>query len=175
MKKIDGEVSYYQASWNTDNGSCGQLAATADLAYLQAVFGIGLPTFYLSNPYYLYLSLLDIIPHSTKNYGTTPSQMVIGLSSFATKNRYTYKVQYNPLSTTSYNNYKTSINNDIPALIDTTNHPKYGEHWGIGIGYRTVNYNGNIIYECVMDDGWGNPEVIINNKYVEGLLFINPQ
>lgn len=175
MKKIDGEVSYYQASWNTDNGSCGQLAATAALAYLQAVFGIGLPTFYLSNPYYLYLSLLDIIPHSTKNYGTTPSQMVTGLSSFATKNRYTYKVHYNPLSTASYNNYKTYINNDIPSLIDTTNHPKYDEHWAIGIGYRTVNYNGNITYQCVVDDGWGNPEVYINNTYVEGILFITPQ
>ena len=174
MKKIDGEVSYYQASWNNDN-SCGQLAATADLAYLQAVFGIGIPSFYVSNPYYLYLSLKDIIPHSIEDYSTTGSQIVSGLNSFATKNKYRYKSRYDVMSSSVYNKYKTNINNDIPALVKTTGHPKYKNHWGIGIGYRTVNYNGNIIYECVMDDGWGNPEVIINNKYVDGLLFINPQ
>lgn len=175
----DADFSYYDPKWNVEGsayeGSCGQVAATATLAYLQAVFGIGMPSFFVSNPYYLFLSLLDIIPHDTNNYGTSPSQMITGLNSFAKKNKYTYKASYNSLTTTSYNKYKTTIKNDIPALIDTTNHPKYGEHWAIGIGYRTVNYDGHITYQCVVDDGWGNPEVFISNKYVEGILFINPQ
>ncbi|MCD7772753.1 MAG: hypothetical protein LUH08_01675, partial [Ruminococcus sp.] len=162
----DADFSYYDPAWNTESkypSSCGQVAATAVLAYLQAVEGIDLPTFYLQTPYYLFLELIQTIPHNDESYATSVLGMVTGLNNYATKKGCSYYVTSAAFSTSAENTYRTKARDEIPSLISITGHPKYGDHWVIGYGYKTVQLTSGTSKSVIVDDGWGNDNICISD------------
>lgn len=173
----DADFSYYDPSWNSAakyEGSCGQVAATAILAYLDAVFGINMPTFYLQNPYYLFYELLNTIPHSTEGYLTSPGYIVDGLNYYATQKKYSYSTTVSTFSTTAENKYRTKIRSGIPSMIAISDHPLYGDHWVIGYGYRTVQGSrGDITKSVIVDDGYGNDNIMLNNLFIKYFVYFN--
>lgn len=172
----NSDFSYYDPSWNTAakyGGSCGQLAATAILAFLAAEGSINIPIFYVQNPYYLFLELIQTIPHATSDYSTNIIDLVTGLNNFAAKKKYSYSTSYSAFSTTSENKYRTKIRNGIPSIVGLTGHPLYQEHWVIGYGYRTVQGNAGISKSVIVDDGWGNEKIYISDLYINSFVYFS--
>ncbi len=173
----NSDFSYYDPAWNTENtytGSCGQIAATGVLAFLGSEGSINMPIFYLQHPYNLFLELLRIIPHNAKNYGTIPTYMVAGLNNYAAQKKYSYSTSYSAFSTTSENKYRTKIRSGIPSMMAISNHPLYNRHWVIGYGYKTVKGSrGDISKSVIVDDGWGNDNIVLSNLFIDYFVYFN--
>lgn len=56
---------------------------------------------------------------------------------------------------------------EIPFLVCTLNHPKYGNHWVTGYGY---NYSNGTCYPIV-NDGWGNKGIAINPIFLRQIVW----
>ena len=172
----DADFSYYDPSWNSDakyGGSCGQLAATAILAFLAAEGSINIPIFYVQNPYYLFLELIQIIPHASDSYGTSPTQIFSGLKKYSQNKNYSYSVSYGLFSTTAENMYRSKVRSGIPSMVQIINHPLYKEHWVIGYGYRTVQGNAGTSKSVIVDDGWGNEKIYISDLYINSFVYFS--
>lgn len=162
------DLSYYDPDWNTREkyeGSCGQIAATGILAYLASEGSVNIPVFYVKNPYYLFLELIQIIPHRTIDYGTTPVQIVTGLTNYAENKSYSYTVSYK-LFSEGETAYKSNIRKGIPCMVQIVGHPKYGSHWTMGYGYKIVELTSGTSASVIVDDGWGNDNICISNIYI---------
>lgn len=172
----NSDFSYYDPSWNSAakyEGSCGQLAATAILAFLAAEGSINIPIFYVQNPYYLFLELIQIIPHASDNYGTSPVQIVNGLNKYSKNKNYSYSVSYSLFSTTAENKYRSKVRSGIPSMVQIINHPLYKSHWIIGYGYRTVQGNAGTSKSVIVDDGWGNEKIYISDLYINSFVYFS--
>lgn len=173
----NSDFSYYDTAWYADGtygGSCGQIAATGILAFLGAEGSINMPIYYLQNPYSLFLELIQTIPHGTEDYGTDVIDLTTGLNAYASKKKYSYSTSYVAFSTTSENNYRTRIRNGMPSIVGLTGHPLYKEHWVIGYGYKTVKGSrGDISKSVIVDDGWGNDNIVLSNIFVDFFVYFN--
>lgn len=61
---------------------------------------------------------------------------------------------------------------DINSLQFTLDGTDKGEHWVVGTGYRTVKLSGVAFNTVIVNDGWGNVNVVINMSYVDGCIYI---
>lgn len=73
-----------------------------------------------------------------------------------------------------YGKIKSYIQKNRPLIVGLTNHPTYEEHWVVGTGYSIVRSSSlgyaNIV---IVNDGWGNRGIRVNNVYVDGCLYIS--
>lgn len=62
---------------------------------------------------------------------------------------------------------------NTPVIAGLANHPIYKGHWVVAYGTK-LRYNGNkIIYKWyIVNDGWGNDNVVINSNYCDGIVYL---
>ena len=62
---------------------------------------------------------------------------------------------------------------NTPVIAFLLNHPIYKTHWVVAYGTK-LRYSGSkIIYKWyVVNDGWGNDNVVINSNYCAGIVYL---
>ncbi|OLR56915.1 hypothetical protein BHK98_02765 [Hornefia porci] len=90
------------------------------------------------------------------------------LSDRKTKTKLTNKTGLN--SKEVYSTIKGKIKANRPLVVGLTGHKKYGDHWVVGTGYKKIKKSGKIRSYIIVNDGWGNTNININLKYVDGCV-----
>lgn len=159
-------------SYNPD-GRCGAVAAAIFLRYYDDY----VDTKYIQGSYKTANGekLINLLVDSYIGISTDYSRMITGLNKYLSDRKIISRFHETKgkNSATVYSTVKTYIKNDKPLIVGLTNHPKYKEHWVVGIGYSTVyskilGYG----YVVIINDGWGNTGIRINNSYVDGCIYI---
>lgn len=169
-KGLSNETRLY--SYNPD-GRCGAVAAAIVLTYYDC---------YKYNKYvsgnltsFTGCSLINFLVKNYLGTETYYADLTSGLNRYL-KDRGISTRFYKILgkkSTSVFNKVKSYIKKDCPLIIGLTGHPSYEEHWVVGTGYSIVYSNefgyANVV---IVNDGWGNKNVRINNCYVDGAVYI---
>lgn len=171
VKRLPNSTSTF-TSKGTDvegMGVCGYIAAAIFLDYYNRYIYNGmLPTQYAND----YKELINKL-YSCGDGGTGISQsaLVMVINTFMNLNNKNGYLYMSAATSELYSKYCYSINRDKPAIIVIKNHSTYGHHVVVGHGYYYENVNGNL-YNCIIvNDGWGNTNVIINEAYMESVTY----
>lgn len=171
FKKLETKLRTF--SYNPD-GRCGSVAAAILLAYYHdAIDSYMVPSYLLADSNgQIFTDYLK--PHIEDIDGTGGSgteDVVSGMSWYiATRGLYeTYSVY--SAHNAQYITLENCINLGRPVIVDLSCHPKYKEHWVVGYGYRYTNSNSE--HFVLVNDGWGNRDVLIEWSYVDDLVYLN--
>lgn len=175
-------------SYNPDN-ICGSTAAAMLLMYYDKVYNDSyVPNSWeSSNGVYLIEKLVPFI-ENPRGAGSSMLDAINGLNNYLTQRGF---------SRTVYN--RSSYSLDLrkgPAMLDLGKGIQpYGEHWVVAYGYRQFNNIAQVLppelssltftdsfkllspgetvsYLIFVVDGWGNRGALINQKYIEGALYL---
>lgn len=80
------------------------------------------------------------------------------------------------ISNATFSEYYNLIFDNIPVIIDLDDHPTYDEHFVVGYGTDMQMYSGSlssgIISFAIVNDGWGDNEIMINWDYVCDIVYL---
>ncbi|WP_462271970.1 C39 family peptidase [Methanohalophilus sp.] len=155
-------------TWEDDNILCGPIAAGITLMYFDDQHDDD----FVDSTNEYQGGLLDLIINGgyIPNQDTDTSTVKNGLNDYledrnldddySTDSRYSF----------SFNELKSLINSDKPVIVDTDNHPTYGEHWIIAHGYvELINYKYMII-----NNGWGGNNInVAVDDYIDDMVYID--
>ncbi|MDF2472431.1 MAG: hypothetical protein K0R21_213 [Anaerocolumna sp.] len=100
---------------------------------------------------------------------TSTSEVVDGLNTYFSELGLANTANY--LSSFSFSMVQTRINNNRPVIIDTDNHPDFGEHWITAHGY----YNSALMDDYVIvNNGWGDNNVwVIVDQCLDDIVYFS--
>lgn len=170
-KKLSYSTQKYD--YNPD-GRCGSVAGAILLRYYDKYYDGG----YVASSYETAdgKKLINYLTNNFLGTNTTYSQLKSGLNDYLEKRGYSrsFKLLKGLNSTSVYSKIKTYIKGNKPLIVGLTQHPKYGEHWVVGTGYSIVYSDSyGYGYVVIVNDGWGNENIRINNQYVDGVVYKN--
>lgn len=70
-----------------------------------------------------------------------------------------------------FENYKSIIDSNNPAIIEVGNHPQYINHWVTGYGYFVEGASSSLVYYAKISGGWGNVNAYVSSAYMESLVY----
>lgn len=160
--------------YNHADGRCGAVAAAILLRYYDDY----VDTKYVKGSYKTANGekLIDLLVDKYVGVKTDYTKMISGLNKYLSNMKITSKF-YKTMGENSikvYSVIKSYIKRNRPLIVGLTGHPKYTEHWVVGTGFYTLStgLSGNS-YVVVVNDGWGNTGIRINNVYIDGCIYIN--
>ncbi|KGK99429.1 hypothetical protein LI82_02395 [Methanococcoides methylutens] len=162
-----GSLDYSLKTWEDGNIFCGPIAAGITLIY----FDDHHDDDFVDSSNENQDDLLNLIINGgyIPNQGTGTSTVMNGLNDYLEDrnlaNYYSAESQYS----FSFSELKSLINSDKPVIVDTDNHPTYGEHWIIAHGYVEL-INEKYI---VVNNGWGRNDVYVYvDGYIDDMVYI---
>lgn len=171
IKRLPYATSTYTSSGTVVDGLgvCGYIASAIFLDYYDRyIYNTLLPEQYSCNGVELINGLYSF---GNGGSGMAQDELIGVINRFlnaCNRSGYLYMA-----GTTSelYSKLRYSIDRNRPAIVVIKNHSKYGYHVVVGHGYYFENVNGTL-YNCIIvNDGWGNTDVIINEAYMESVTY----
>lgn len=159
--------------YNPD-GRCGAVAASILLKY----YDLHVSSNYVSsrNTTSDGVNLINVM-YNYIGAGSTYETLSYGIKRYVASRGFassTVGYSYGINSQGVYYMIKRYIGLDRPVIVGLTSHPKYGEHWVVGTGYRIVYSKAyGYGYVVVVNDGWGDSGIGINLMYVDGCIYID--
>lgn len=165
---------------NNTNGTCGSTAATIVFLYYEDY----IDTKYITSTERTnYNSLTNtLISYIEPNYGgTTYSQLKSGINKFLSSRNLSSNCDYitkSNILTSPLSKITSYIDKNKPCIIGLkSNTPTYGAHWAVATGYVTYTWTqpqSTTPYAqfIQVNDGWGNRNIWINYKYIDGMVYL---
>lgn len=166
-----GKLKYATKKYDYNpDGRCGSVA----LAIIYRYYNDHVNEAYVAKKYETSdgVALIKLLTNKYLGKGTNYDELQNGgskyLSARKTNTKLTKKTGLN--SQTVYSTIKKKIQTNRPLVVGLLGHKKYGNHWVVGTGYKKTKKSDKIRSYIVVNDGWGNTNVNINLKYVDGCV-----
>lgn len=143
-------------TWYKSGGLCGAIAG----AIVMMFYNDNVSESYVDSSNENSNDLIDLMNEyiDTDNSGaTSTSEEVDGLNAYMDDQGVNNSVYSK--SSFNFTTLRSKINYDTPVIIDTDNHPVYGEHWIIAHGYFYSIVDGQYV---IINNGWGQNNVWID-------------
>ena len=154
-------------SYNPD-GRCGSVAYAITLRYYNDYVNQK----YVSKAYETQngVKLINMLKKKYLGIGTDYNRLSKKGSLYLKNQKLKKKLTntYDVASSKIYKRIKGYIKSNRPLIVGLLNHKKYGNHWVVGTGYKTVKFKKKTKYIVIVNDGWGNRNVNINMSYIDG-------
>ncbi|WP_295207348.1 hypothetical protein [Ruminococcus sp.] len=163
-------------NYNTgDKNACGSLATTIMLYYYyDYVSSDYLKASFANNSMMTFEAIRGVIEPKREgtDYTTLPQGIEKAYKTVTSLNSLSAIPQY----TGDYwgRVYYSILRLDEPVIVGLSDHSIYKNHWVVAHGTQ-IRYNGNtMIYKWyVVNDGWGNENVLINSSYSDGIVYFD--
>lgn len=171
LSSTGGSLSHSLRTWEDSSVYCGPIAAGITLIYFDDYHDDD----FVDSNYENQDDLLDLITDGyIPNQGTSTLTVTNGLDDYLVDRNLDDDYSAKSSSSFSYSKIQSLINSNKPIIVDTDNHPTFGEHWIIAHGYYvlTVPYV-NPQYYIIVNNGWGdnNVNVLVDN-YIDDMVYI---